>query len=72
MKMRERTAVLLWEPEKTPAREARLVAAAIRDLQADESGYAGRGVPRAVTSLGVGRPPRDRLPLGAHDTARRG
>ena len=34
--MRERRSALLWEAEKTPAREARLVMSAIRDRQASE------------------------------------
>ncbi len=67
-----RHAILLWEPEKAPAREAKLVTCAIRDSQANEFDYAGRGAARAARSLGVGRSPRDRLPPGAHDTARRG
>ena len=70
--MRERTAVLWSETGKTPAREALLVMSAIRDSQANEFDYAGREAARAARSLGVGRSPRDRLPPGAHDTARRG
>jgi hypothetical protein len=60
--MRERTAVLWSETGKTPAREAQLVTSAIRDRQASEFGYAGRGAARAVTSAGAGLLPRDRLP----------
>ena len=70
--MRDRRSALLMTAEKAPAREAKLVTSAIRDSQANEFDYAGREAARAARSLGVGRSPRDRLPPGAHDTARRG